>query len=168
MSEGLVAGVISTGPEAIGSIAGAAGDEPLGASWAATRCDTGDPDFAEQLGAFLAAENLIERAALDRARRAARTTGERFDQVVTKLGLISETDLALALSKYLAIPIAKSADVSPEPVLPDLIDVDFIRRNRIMPLSLASGCLTIGVTDPFNEEPVRAIAYGGMRDLILA
>ena len=159
MSEGLVAGAISTGPEAIGPVAGAAGDEPLGASRAATRCDASDPDFAERLGAFLAAENVIERAALDRARRAARTSGERFDQVLTKLGLISETDLALALSKYLTIPIAKSADVPPEPVLADLIDVDFIRRNRIMPLSLAPGRLTIGVTDPFNEDPVRAIAY---------
>src|SRR5207302_2845397 len=51
------------------------------------------PEFAERFGAFLAAENVIDRAVLERARRAARTTGERFDQVLTKLGLVSEADI---------------------------------------------------------------------------
>src|SRR6266481_5237149 len=57
----------------------------------------GDSDLAEHFGAFLTDENIITSLVLDRARRAARTTGERFDRVLTKLGLMSETELASAL-----------------------------------------------------------------------
>jgi general secretion pathway protein E len=72
---------------------------------------------------------------------------------------VSEADLAAALSKYLMVPLASAADVPMEPVLADLVEADFIRRNKIMPLAAGDGALTLGVTDPFNHEPVSALAY---------
>jgi general secretion pathway protein E len=121
--------------------------------------DVHAPDFARDFGSFLAEENIVERSALDRARRASHTTGERFDQVLTKLGLVSEGDLAVGLSKYLSIPLATPALVPGEPVLADRLGPDFVRRNRVMPLALADRRLAVGVTDPFNDEPIRALAY---------
>jgi general secretion pathway protein E len=121
--------------------------------------DVHTPDFARDFGAFLADESIVERSALDRARRASHTTGGRFDQVLTKLGLVSEGDLAAGLSKYLSIPLATPALVPAEPVLADRLGPDFVRRNRVMPLALADGRLAVGVTDPFNDEPIRALAY---------
>jgi general secretion pathway protein E len=121
--------------------------------------DVQAPDFAQDFGAFLAEESIVERSALDRARRASHTTGERFDQVLTKLGLVSEGDLAVGLSKYLSIPLATPALVPAEPVLADRVGPDFVRRNRVMPLALAAGRLAVGVIDPFNDEPTRALAY---------
>src|SRR5262249_4654794 len=88
-----------------------------------------------------------------------RSTGERFDQVLTKLGLIAEADLALALAKYLSLPLASAAHMPAEPVLAGKVAADFVRRNRIMPLAVAHGTLAVGVVDPFNDEPVRALAY---------
>jgi general secretion pathway protein E len=119
----------------------------------------GEADLAEHFGPFLTDENIIAVPVLDRARRAARTTGERFDRVLTKLGLMSEAELAQALSRYLSIPLATAADVPAEAVRPDLIGPDFVRRNRVMPLSAGDGALSVGVTDPFNDEPLRALAY---------
>jgi general secretion pathway protein E len=119
----------------------------------------GDSDLADQFGAFLIDENIISSPVLDRARRAARTTGERFDRVLTKLGLISEAELAAALSHYLSVPLATGTEVPPEPIQPDMIQPDFVRRNRVMPLSVGAGTLSVGVTDPFNDEPLRALAY---------
>src|SRR5712692_8477352 len=116
-------------------------------------------EFADDFGAFLADERVIERAVIERARRAARTTGERFDQVLTKLGLVSESDLALALAKYLSIPLATPAHVPAAPLLADGVAPDFVRRNRIMPLRVDTGSLAVGVVDPFNDEPIRALAY---------
>lgn len=118
-----------------------------------------DSDLAEHFGAFLTDENIIASLVLDRARRAARTTGERFDRVLTKLGLMSETELASALSRYLSIPLATAADAPAEPIQPDMIRPDFVRRNRVMPLAVDAGTLSVGVTDPFNDEPLRALGY---------
>jgi len=117
------------------------------------------PGFAHDFGAFLAEQAIVERSVLERARRAAQTTGERFDHVLTKLGLVSEGELAVGLSKYLSIPLATSALVPAAPVLSDRVGADFVRRNRVMPLAIDDGRLAIGVTDPFNDEPIRALAF---------
>jgi general secretion pathway protein E len=121
--------------------------------------DPFDADFAQRFGAFLASERICDGVVIERARRAAVSTGERFDQVLTKLGLVSDVDLASALSRYLSVPLATPADVPSEPLLADLAAPDFVRRNRVMPLAADPGTLTLGVTDPFHLEPVQALAY---------
>jgi general secretion pathway protein E len=121
--------------------------------------DVHAPGFAEAFGAFLVEEAILERSMLERARRAAHTTGERFDYVLTKLGLVSEGDLAVSLSKYLSIPLATPALIPAAPVLTERIGVDFVRRNRVMPLATEEGRLAVGITDPFNDEPIRALAF---------
>ena len=118
-----------------------------------------DADFAEHFGLFLATENFCEGAVVERAQRAAVSTGERFDHVLTKLGLLSDIDLATALSRYLSVPLATPADVPSEPLITDVAAPDFVRRNRIMPLAASAGALVLGVTDPFQLEPARALAY---------
>jgi general secretion pathway protein E len=120
---------------------------------------SGARDLAEELGAFLINRGIIDDATLDRARRATRTTAERFDRVLTKLGLLSETDLTAALCEYLSMPPASPAEAPAEPLLPQAIQADFVRRNRVLPLSLCEHALVVGVTDPFNEESLRALAY---------
>jgi general secretion pathway protein E len=121
--------------------------------------DLGIDDLAEGFGAFLLAQELVDESVVERARRATHTAGERFDRVLTKLGLMSETDLTGALSHYLSIPLAAPSDLPREPVLADLITADFVRRARVMPLALTADRLLLGVVDPFNDEPMRAVAY---------
>jgi general secretion pathway protein E len=130
-----------------------------GVPLADARPKTGTSDLAESFGAFLMERGLIDNATLDRARRATRTTGERFDRVLTKLGLLSETNLTAALCAYLALPPAVLAEAPAEPVLPEAIRADFVRRNRVLPLVLGDEALVVGVADPFNDEPLRALAF---------
>ena len=96
---------------------------------------------------------------MDRAGSAARKTGERFDRVLTKLGLLSESDLAAALSRFLNIPLVAPADVPMEPLLGDVIEPQFVRHNKIMPLAVTDEWITVGATDPLNQEPFHAMAY---------
>jgi general secretion pathway protein E len=116
-------------------------------------------EFESGFATFLIDQKITERSVLDRAGSAARKIGERFDRVLTKLGLLSEADLATALSRFLSIPLVSAADVPMEPVLADISAPDFIRRNKIMPLAVGDGKVTVGTTDPFNQEPVCALAY---------
>ena len=54
------------------------------------RVDALSPAFAEEFGTFLLGGRAIDELALQRSQRAARQSGERFDHVLTKLGLVSE------------------------------------------------------------------------------
>nr|WP_316228468.1 ATPase, T2SS/T4P/T4SS family [Bradyrhizobium sp. SZCCHNR1039] len=113
----------------------------------------------ESFGDFLLAEKIIDRMVLERADSAARKTGDRLDRVLTKLGLVSEADLVVALSRFLFLDLVRPADLPIEPVLPEMIEADFVRRNQVLPLRIEAGVLSVGVTDPFNREPVRAIHF---------
>jgi general secretion pathway protein E len=121
--------------------------------------DADSPGFEEEFGEFLIAEKLIDRLVLERAVSAADKSGERLDRVLTKLGLISEDHLTVALSKFLALPVVRPSDIPLDRILPEMIEPEFARRNKILPLSLSDGTLSIGVTDPLNSEPIRALAY---------
>jgi general secretion pathway protein E len=116
-------------------------------------------EIEEGFGRFLIAEKIIDHIVLERAVSAARKTGERLDRVLTKLGLVPDTNLAVALANFLSLTLARPTDVPLERILPDVIEADFVRRNRILPLALEDGALSVGVTDPFNSEPVHALAY---------
>ncbi|MBU6462907.1 MAG: type II/IV secretion system protein [Bradyrhizobium sp.] len=115
--------------------------------------------FEHEFAGFLMAENIVDRAVLDRAASAAHAAGERLDRVLTKLGLLSEADLAVALAKFLSLDLAKPGDEPQEPLLAGLVEADFVGRNHILPLALDGSTLSVGVTDPLNEEPIRALAY---------
>lgn len=115
--------------------------------------------FEEAFGHFLLAENVVDRLVLDRAGSAACTTGERLDRVLTKLGLVPETVLTAALARFLALELTKPDDVPQEAILSGLVEPDFIRRNQILPLALSATTVIVGVVDPLNTEPLRALAY---------
>lgn len=123
------------------------------------------PEAGVDFGTFLVEQKVIDTGVLDRALRATQKTGERLDRVLTKLGLLSDADLVAALSRYLAVPQVAPADLPPEPLLLDVIKSDFVRRNRVIPLAIGDGALTVGITDPFNDEPLRALAYVTERDV---
>jgi len=116
-------------------------------------------DNAAGFGTYLVEQSIIDAAVLDRAHRVTQKTGGRLDRVLTKLGLLSDVDLVPALARYLSMPLVAAADLPGEPVLLDTIKPEFVRRNRIMPLSTDLSAITVGVTDPFNDEPLRALSY---------
>ncbi|WP_434880490.1 GspE/PulE family protein [Bradyrhizobium sp. HKCCYLRH3061] len=121
--------------------------------------ETDGAELLRRFGEFLLAENILDRMSLDRASRASQTTGDRLDTVLTKLGLVPETGLVTALAKFLSIDLVRIDEVPSEPILPQLVEAEFVRHNRVLPLGSHDGRLSVGVTDPFNHDPVRALAF---------
>ncbi len=123
------------------------------------RVDPRGNEFAESFGAFLLSRRAVDDLSLQRSQRAARQAGERFDQVLTKLGLIPDADLCGHLARFLRIEVIEEKDFPTEPVLPEVILERFIRVNGVLPLELNVDRLTVALVDPFNLEPVDALAY---------
>jgi len=79
--------------------------------------------------------------------------------VLTRLGLISEIDLAKAVADELSLPLASYGDLPTEPVFPNKLDVGFLRLNKVLPIASSGDSLTVAMADPFNDEAIDAISY---------
>jgi general secretion pathway protein E len=126
-----------------------------------------DADFAAGFGAFLVEEKAIDELALQRSLRAAAQSGERFDHVLTKLGLVPEADLCAHLAKFLEIPRIEPAEIPLQPPLCGDVPEKFIHANGLLPLSVEGRRLTLAVIDPLDLDPVRALSYATGYDIDL-
>jgi len=123
------------------------------------RFSAGGGAFAEEFGSFLLNARALDDLALQRSLRATKQSGERFDRVLTKLGLVSEADLYAHLSAFLDIPVLEPRGLPLEPVLNDKIPESFLRGAAILPLFLDQDKPALAVTDPLDVESVDALVY---------
>jgi general secretion pathway protein E len=121
--------------------------------------DPGSPSFREAFGATLVSSGLLDRASVERAERAAALTGDRFDQVLTKLGLLSEHDLATSLSRYLGLPLYQPNGEPLQRLLDDRLPASFVLQNRVLPVYLDGNSLTLAVVDPLDPVPLNAVRF---------
>jgi len=115
--------------------------------------------FAEAFADLLSAEDLVDAAAIARARRAAEAASERLDLVLVKLGLISESDLCIAYATYCRLPVVGADEIPEQPVLADRLKLPFLKANRLLPISFDGRRVLIATADPFVDEAARAISY---------
>jgi general secretion pathway protein E len=123
------------------------------------RFAAGGGAFADEFGSFLLNARALDDLALQRSLRATKQSGERFDRVLTKLGLVSEADLYAHLSNFLGIPVLEPRGMPLEPVLTDKIPESFLRSAAILPLFLDNEEPALAVTDPLDLESVDALIY---------
>jgi general secretion pathway protein E len=115
--------------------------------------------FSEEFGAYLRQREALDELALQRSERAARQSGERFDRVLTKLGLLPEAELCTHLAGFFGMPEFKPSEAPLEAVLTDLAPEKFLRANGMIPLGVDRGRLSLAVIDPFDDEAADALAY---------
>src|SRR6476469_1886639 len=132
---------------------------PVAPHASATSIGPKDPAFAQAFADLLASEDLVDPAAIARARRAAEVASERLDLVLVKLGLISESDLCIAYASYCSLPVVGADDVPDRPVLADRLKLPFLKANRLLPILFDGRRVIIATADPFVDEAAKAISY---------
>jgi general secretion pathway protein E len=118
--------------------------------------DPWSPQFANAYGAVLLHAGLLDTASVDRVRRAATATGDRFDLVLSKLGLVSEADLAASLASFLGVELYAPTDEGLAPLMNDVLTPAFIKQNRVLPIRIDHRLMTVAVVDPFDTLPLEA------------
>jgi general secretion pathway protein E len=121
--------------------------------------DPSDQGLIERLAAFLARRGVLDELTLHRALRAQRQSGERFDLVLTRLGLIAEADLARLLAEFLGLPLIDLAQLPEVPLLADRLQLQFLKGSRIIPVADRGDSLLVAMADPFNAEAAAALSY---------
>ncbi len=82
---------------------------------------------------------------------------ERIGQILNQQGLISEKDVALALSKQLAIPLVRPIDYPDTPILEEEISVRFLKEHQAMPLLEKNNGLIVAMVNPSDDYTKQAL-----------
>ena len=110
------------------------------------------------LQALLISQSLADDKMLERAARVATESGRRFDLVLTQLGIVSEKDLAKALSILLQTPITGPDRYPAEPLFPERLRAKFLRKAHVLPVAIEDGALVVAMSYPLDQFNAGAIA----------
>lgn len=109
------------------------------------------------LGGLLVEHQKLADADLQRARRVQESTGESLDALLVKLGLVSERDLAEAVSVRLSLPLLKAGDYPEAPVAQDGISARFLKEARVIPLFEDEQGLAVAMANPTDDFVLSAL-----------
>src|SRR5919108_4333280 len=115
--------------------------------------------FADRLSDFLLERGILDKSAIGRARSAQAKTNERFDFVLSRLGLIAEGSIAKILAEFLSLGFVEGERLPDGPVLEDGVRPSFLKTNKILPIGFDGETLIVAVADPFNSDAVQSLSY---------
>src|SRR3989338_1686218 len=107
-----------------------------------------------RVGEMLVKEGLMTQEQLDRAILVQKKEGGRIGEILIKLDIVKESDLAYVLGKQLNIPYAKLTSGLLNPAadqgLEELIPQELALKNIVLPLSRTINSLTCAIFDPLD------------------
>jgi len=112
---------------------------------------------SQLFGERLVLAGKIKPADLERALRAQAEIRQPLGSVLVKLGLLTEQEVAVVLSRHLGIPLAILHDYPSEAVGDVAISTNYMRNNNIVPLYEEDGVLTVAMADPGDPLAVQAM-----------
>jgi len=108
-----------------------------------------------KLGEVLINQGLITEAQLDKAIEHQKTEKGRIGEILIKLKIITEENMIVALGAQLGIPYYTTENMEllkpqTDQDLENLLEVDFAKKNTVLPLSKHLNSLTCVVFDPLD------------------
>ncbi len=126
-----------------------------------------DRSFAKALGELLIERGKLNAAGLERAMRLQDETHERIHAILTKLGLVSERDMAEALAPSLDLPLVAANDYPAEAILEDRISARFLKEARIIPLADSPAGLELAMADPLDSYAIDAMRLSAGKPVLV-
>ncbi|MEN8174801.1 MAG: ATPase, T2SS/T4P/T4SS family, partial [Pseudomonadota bacterium] len=108
---------------------------------------------------YLLDRGRVSTADLDRARLLQDQTGAGMQQVLLRLGVISEQHLAEAVSEVLELPIAAAEDYPVEPLFEGALSAAFLRQAEVIPLRTENHELLVSMVDPEDNFVREALQF---------
>ena len=111
----------------------------------------------ERLELLIRAQGLPEGEA-EHVRALSGQAEETPDQLFSRLGLMSEADIAATYAEAAGIPLITEADPEAEPAF-DALSRDFCTAARCAPIRLEDDAALVVLADPFDEETLGALFF---------
>jgi general secretion pathway protein E len=122
--------------------------------------------FEKALGALLIERGKLDSRALDRAMRVRGDGPEGLTQLLPKLGLVSERDIAEVLAEKLSLPLVTAQDYPMLPLLEGKVSVRFLHASRVLPLAETPAGLRLAMADPLDREAIDAMRLIAAQDIL--
>ncbi len=119
--------------------------------------DAPPSDPAAAIAERLVETGRLDRRGLDRAQRLVVDGRESLLQVLAKLGLVGERDLAEAIGGALNLPLAAVTDYPERPLLENRLSLRFLREARLLPIADTAEGLVVAMADPLDGYAQEAI-----------
>ncbi len=119
--------------------------------------------FEQALGKRLIEAGKLDAAGLERAKRVRADTGERLSILISKLGLVSERDMAEAIAEQLDLKLVGPRDFPDAPMFQDRLSPRFLREAQVLPIGQDSEGMLVAMVDPMNtfaSDALRLVAGG--------
>lgn len=124
-------------------------------------------DSPKKLGEFLVENGKITHRDVERALVARAEMGGLFGQILVKLGLVSESDVALALSEILQIPLITTGEYPDDAVEIPGLSLDFMLGNLVVPISSTRESASFAALVPQDQFVCKALGLALDRPVTL-
>jgi general secretion pathway protein E len=113
--------------------------------------------FEQALGELLVRQGKLDARGLDRAQRVRGGGRDGLLELLSKLGLVAERDLAEATAQILALPLVTARDYPPAPLLDDKVSVRFLHESRLLPLADEADAIVVAMANPLDQYAIDAM-----------
>ncbi|MEI7656959.1 MAG: GspE/PulE family protein [Phycisphaerae bacterium] len=102
------------------------------------------------IGPTLILRGVINDQQLGQAIAESRSSGERLDRVIVRLGLASRQDVLAAVGEQFHMPVVDLASCIVEPAVLGMLPATLVFRQRCVPISKEGGSLRVATSDPYE------------------
>jgi type IV pilus assembly protein PilB len=108
----------------------------------------------------------IESEVYEEAERESEQTHIPLEELLIKQGIVSDTDMALAMSEYLDLHPISLANFTPDPSLIDLLAKEKWKDLKALPICKLGSRMTLAMADPFDIVARDEITSGTSMELV--
>lgn len=106
----------------------------------------------KRLGEILVAEGLVTNEQVQEALQEQQKTGLLLGETLVKLGYVTEIDIAGALSAEFGLPYFEATNYAVTKDVFNLLPLDFMNKNQLVPLDKIDNIITIAVAGPLSAK----------------
>ena len=113
----------------------------------------------ENLVEILLRKRLMSAEAIDRVQSAALTSKTPFSAVATRLGLVTEHEMAMVFAEMLAIEVVRKADYPEHIISINHLNPHFLRTKKLLPLQINKNDVYLAMVDPSDDVAAACFAF---------
>ena len=113
----------------------------------------------KKLGEILLEEELITKEQLEIALAEGKAQGIPLGSVLVKMGFVTIKDLKEALGAQMGLKYATSEQLKALPTAISILPEDFVKINKVIPLSMTEKSLVVGMVNPNDTKVINEIVY---------
>ncbi|MGA9342094.1 MAG: type II secretion system ATPase GspE [Rhodanobacteraceae bacterium] len=123
----------------------------------------------ERICQFLVARGRLKEADLARGRRLHEEDagGTRLVALLTRLGLVSEREMAEAVSELLNLPLLSAKELPESPPANVQLSIRFLKQQHVCPIGETDDDVTLLVADPADLFSARSVEFATGRKVLL-